>query len=392
MGAAVACVQVDTADTDITELPGALILALTGTNGTTAATGSDDSGDGVTTTTITRTKYVYVTSRNDNTLGIFSFDNDTGVITATGASPYALGATQGPIGICMHPTMQYVYVAVRDANATRGFSIDSTSGNLTELGGSPYAGGSQPWDCEVTPDGNWLYTAFFGGGNSTNYFSISSGVPTLLGAVSTGGNTAQSLKVSGDGQYLFASHTNSTDISALSINPSTGALTANAGSPYAGGSFNRQIALSPNGDFAYVPIRNDNNMRIYSISGGVLSEIGVGSPQTLSGLGMGAAVSPDGNYVYVGEQTSNLVRIFSRDQSTGQLSPIGTDMPVSNPQTLYFEPGGKFLFVMSTAASANVIVFQYNSADGQLTHVTGSPFSFGNGIHQAAFVSETITQ
>ena len=294
----------------------------------------------------------------------------------------------------MHPTQKSLYVAERSANAVAGYSIDATTGQLTSLAGSPYTAGTQPWDCEVHPNGNFLYVANFGGGSNLSLYSIdpTTGVPTGVGTLATGGNTSQSLAFSSDGGFLFASHTTTTTVTVNSVNPSTGALSAVGGSPFAAGNFMRQLALTPSQNFLYVPSRNDSNYRIYSVASGMLTETGA-SPFGVTGQAMAAAVSPDGSFLYTGQQTANTITGYSLNASNGNPTALVlAPTSVSFPQTLFFEPGGKFLFSLSSSAEGNLNVFTWNTSTGELTNAAASPHGFGDSPYQAAFLTETVAQ
>jgi 6-phosphogluconolactonase (cycloisomerase 2 family) len=379
-----ACLQFESATTDITETPGLSLFALLASGATGATDGNS----------IVRTKYVYVTFRNEDTVRILDFNPDTGALTESAAgSPVAVGMQ--PIGICMHPTQQYLYVVERNSNSVAGFSIDAATGALMALPGSSYAtSGAQPWDCEVHPNGNFLYVVNFGGANDVSLYSIdpATGVPTAGAAQASGGNSSQSLLFSQDGSVLFASYTNSADVTSNTVNPTTGALAAVGGSPFAAGAFNRQLALTPDESFLYVPSRNDSNFRIYSNAAGVLTQTGA-SPFAGVGQVQGAVVSPDGNFLYTGQQTANNIVGHSLDPATGNPTVLaGGPVAAAGPQNLFFEPGGGYLFAFSSSAANGVDVFQWNSTTGALTAAPGSPHTFGDSPYQAVFFTETVTQ
>ncbi|MEQ9364274.1 MAG: beta-propeller fold lactonase family protein [Leptospirales bacterium] len=334
----VACLRFEPETTDITEGPGLSLYLL--------LSGSASAGAGE---TVVRTKFVYITFRNDNHVRIFQFDNATGGLTEATAAGSPVTTGNQPIGICMHPTQRFLYVVERTGNAVAGYSINAATGALTPLAGSPYASGTQPWDCEVHPNGGFLYAAAFGAGANLRLFSIDPGTGVLTAGIvqATGGNTSQSLVFSNDGSVLFASHSSSPDVTSNTVNPTTGAVTAFGGSPFAAGTFMRQLALTPTENFLYVPSRSDSNVRIYSNAAGALAQTG-GSPFGSTGQVQGAAVSPDGRFLYTSQQTANTVAGFSIDGPTGNLTALGTGPnAVAFPQTLYFEPGAGYLFSVS---------------------------------------------
>ena len=83
--------------------------------------------------------------------------------------------------------------------------------------------------------------------------------------------------VTPNGAYLYSANYGSGSVSAYSIDPSTGALTPVAGSPFAAQSHPRGAALDPTGSFLYVTNEGSNSITEYAISPstGALTLIGV---------------------------------------------------------------------------------------------------------------------
>jgi DNA-binding beta-propeller fold protein YncE len=81
------------------------------------------------------------------------------------------------------------------------------------------------------------------------------------------------------GKFAYVTNAGSNNISGYTINPSTGALTAIAGSPFAAGFSPISVAVDPNGKFAYVANWEGNNVSGYTINPntGALTAI-AGSP------------------------------------------------------------------------------------------------------------------
>ena len=372
------CLQFEAVDTDITEAPG--ILALLALVQSTNASQQ-----------IRRAKFVYISYRNDNNIRGFAFDYDTGGLTEVAGSPFPTGAD--PIGICLHPNNRFLYVADYNSMSITGYAADPDTGALTPLAGSPYATGTNPWDCAIHPNGNFLYVTLLGTLNNMPLYNIdtNTGALTAGTAQTTSANTSQSILLNADGSRMFASHSGATALSSMTVNLTTGAVGQVPGSPYAAGNFTRQLALSSDELFLYVPSRGDSNTRIYANTSGTLAEI-AGSPVAGGGQVMASAISPDGNYFYTGEQTSNVLRGYSRNTTTGAITALGPTHAAAFPQTLFFEPGGTYLFALSSAAAGNTAVFRYNSSDGTLTEVAASPHGFGDSPYQAVFVTETVSQ
>ena len=137
-------------------------------------------------------RFVYAGMGN-NTLYGFSINQTTGVLTPLASFPVTLVAFAGSDveQMVFDPSNRFMYVA-DDASSIQGYSFDSVTGALTAIAGSPFAADHRSQGLTIDPSGKFLYSA-----NDSD--------------IPCGG-----------------------DITAYSINPTTGALTAITGSPYAG--------------------------------------------------------------------------------------------------------------------------------------------------------------
>ncbi len=75
----------------------------------------------------------------------------------------------------------------------------------------------------------------------------------------------QGVTVDPSGRFLYVANLASSNVSAYTIDPATGALTEVAGSPFAAGTAPRTVAIDPAGQFAYVANVNSNNVSAYTI-------------------------------------------------------------------------------------------------------------------------------
>jgi 6-phosphogluconolactonase (cycloisomerase 2 family) len=202
-------------------------------------------------------------------------------------------------------------------------------------------------------EGNtFVYTNNDGGANTVSGFSVNSisgpaygtltpvpGSPKMTGGTGTNGGFYASNRVTSTitRHFLYASNTGSNNISAFSIDVTTGALTS-IGLPVATG--------------------------------------GVGFP------GISMAVTPNGRFLYAGNGGSNNISVFSIG-STGALTLIGSPVAVpSSPDGMKISPNGKFLSVAFPNLGSTGKVGMYSiAANGSLAPVSGSPFTAtGNGV------------
>lgn len=236
-------------------------------------------------------------------------------------------------------------------------------------------------------------------------------------------------------------------ISAYTVNPSTGALTAVPTSPFntkaSGGGGTLFIDVDPTSRFLYVPNRGADSVSVFSIAAsGALTEIS-GSPFNTAGSDAFAVkLHANSQFLYVANRSSDDITVFSIGPS-GALTPVETPISTDgDPHHLFMDPKGRFLYVsiwgegyaidgyaihqdgsltyipgaFQTASlkrpqsgmvdstgkfllvanyyGDNVTVFSIDQTTGDLTEVTaqGSPFAAGNGpFHVVEFAAAGVT-
>jgi 6-phosphogluconolactonase (cycloisomerase 2 family) len=171
---------------------------------------------------------------------------------------------------------------------------------------------------------------------------------TALSPATIGTNTdGQTLVISPDGKYLYATCYGSAAIDAYSIG-TNGQLTALTVPSY---SVPNAIgaAISPDGKYLYCP--SGSVVAQFSIgSSGALTQL---SPATASGTGVGNtsfAVTPDGKYGYLGVFNGGFpgspVDQFSIGASGALTALSPSSVAAGNaPQWILAEPAGNYIFV-----------------------------------------------
>ncbi len=158
-----------------------------------------------------------------------------------------------------------------------------------------------------------------------------------------------------------------------------------AGSPFEVEYNTRSVAVDPSGRFAYVTMSlypDSNGISAFTIdpSSGALTEV-AGSPYAALDDPMSIAIDPSGKFVYVANNFSDNVSAFTIDAATGALtevpgSPFATQ---DNPTSIAIYPTGRFVYVVN-AGSDSVSVFAVDPATGTLAEVPGSPFVAGDNL------------
>lgn len=269
-------------------------------------------------------------------------------IIAAAFAVFLFGAFRGSVAAqSTSPTYLFLLEGKGVPTGTiHGFSVNPSTGALSEVPGSPFSAGLGPAQIVVDP---------------TN-------------------------------RFLYVTNQNSNDITGFSIDAGTGSLTLLPGSPFFIGAEPVTLGVDPTGRFLYVFAE----MIIFGASQEVLFEYSMDSvsgaltPTTSSPVtwepGPGILVTSivfnaAGNMAYLGQSTSNArqgpILICSVDFTTGALTQVASAQPTSiEADELSMTPAGNFFFSTSRP-NDEVDAFTIGAA-GQLSEVSGSPYTVGN--------------
>ena len=291
--------------------------------------------------------YIFVPA---GTCGIGAYNlTVAGSFTAVTGSPFVLGSPNSqPQYVVVTPSGKYMY-AIDAANSNLiAASVDAATGALTEVTGSPYALGVQPQWMAVDPASKFLYVV-----NNNN-----------------GTTNAQ--------------------ISAFSINATTGQLTAISGSPFLSGVRASGISVTPSGKYLLVAnavnqsLAEPGNVSVFSIgTGGGLTQV-VGSPFAVEGQNQptNITVDPGGVYAYVSE-AGDAVSVMSLNPTSGNLTSVKgspftvSGNPANRPSGVTTDPTGRFLYVPEDSGPTTAM--SVNLSNGNLTVASTTGVSFSSG-------------
>jgi 6-phosphogluconolactonase (cycloisomerase 2 family) len=231
----------------------------------------------------------------------------------------------------------------------------------------------------------FAYVANSGGDNNISAYSInpSTGVLTeIKGSPFPAGIDPISMAVHPNGKYIYAVNYQSYNISAYSINPNTGLLTTIKEGPYSTESpvF---VTVAPSGKFVYA-INIDGYISIFKVNTatGSLTTI-KGSPFRVQKRINGVAFDPSGKMVLMTDYSLNSILSYSINDTTGTLTKIReTRIKSGNPGFITIHPTGKFAFVYNRD-SFSLSVYTINIRTGHLNEVKGSSFQVGRLIDVA---------
>ena len=329
-------------------------------------------------------KFAYVANENSSNVSAYAIDRTTGALTSVPGSPFAAGSL--PFSVAVDSSGKFAYVANFASNNVSAYTIDRTTGALSPVPGSPFAASTNPFSVAVDPSGNFAYVANGCGDPACSLGNVSAyTIDRTTGALSpvpgspfAAGSFPSSVTVDSSGNFTYVANFFSNNVSAYSINRTTGALSPIPGSPFAAGSNPRSVTAHPSANFAYVA-NGGGNISAYTIdrTTGALSPV-PGSPFAAGSNPPSVAVDPTGNFAYVANASSDNVSAYSIDRTTGSLSPVpGSPFAeASIPFSVAVDPSGKFAYV-ANEGSSNVSAYTIDQTTGSLSPVPGSPFAAG---------------
>jgi len=297
------------------------------------------------------TEALYIINQGDDSISAYKGDVTMSSLTAVAGSPFATGTTPSAVTLG-----SAVYVVNRGSNSVSVLAVAPTSDVLSPVAGSPFATGSGPTNLAIDP---WQKIAVVGNSASANVSAYLigtggtlmevAGSPFAAGTSPVSASIFQVRDASGiDHEYVYVLNGGSNNISAFSVNTTTGFLAPVAGSPFATGTNPTFLSLDPTARFLYVTNGGSSNVSGYAI------DAPTGALQSLPG-------SP---------------------------YPCGT-----GPRSLTFDHMGDYVYV-ANGGSGDISGYAINAVgglpdSGALTAVPGSPFS--SGINVDAVTTYTVT-
>ena len=353
-------------------------------------------------------EFAYVANSNVNNVSAYAIDSATGALSAVAGSPFTTG--QGPT-VTVDPSGRFAYVANYSDNNVSAYTINGSTGALREIAGSPFAAGTLPISVTVDPLGRFAYVVNtcrsashcrFGNVSAYTINSSTGALRAVAGSPFPAGSAPLSVTVDSSGQFAYVlNYCDSScavgTVSAYTINSSTGVLTAVAGSPFATGNGPRSVTVDPSGQFAYVANGEADTVSAYTInsSTGALSAI-AGSPFAAGDFPDSVTVDPSGRFAYVAN-SGDTVSAYTISSSTGALRAVsGSPFAAGTfPDSVTADPSGRFAYVVSElsfdCSAGTVSAYTIDSSTGALSAVAGSPFAAGGGPYSVAIARQTQT-
>ena len=299
----------------------------------------------------------------------------SGIITGIKNSD-PITATYSTTAIATSPVGTYpITLALVDPAGKLGnYTVTSTNGTLT---------------VNAAPTANFLFVNNqAAAGNSIASYSVAvdGSLTALAGSpVATGGlganaacSSVNRLALSAGNNLLFVSNGGDRSISAFTIDPTSGALTAAAGSPFASGltlDACSGISLSATPDGRFLMASSNGQIKTFSIgAGGVLTSLSTAANPVVPNASM--KISANGQLLAVSNGAS--VSVFSINPDGSLTAVAGSPFAEAGTGTLAgldFSSTSGLLFGAEASATAAFADAWTIGGNGALSSVAGSPFS-----------------
>jgi len=291
---------------------------------------------------------------------------------------------------------KFLYVPMSNSTV-QAFTIDRTSGALTPVAGSPFSAPGGADSAVSDPAGRFLFV----GGENIGEIAVFQINPITGLLTSSPGSpfqsfnliSADSMTVDGGGKFLYVGQLSpSNPVAAFSIDQNNGAIAQIAGSPFplgvatvhadASGKFLLGVAgILDSGNSI-----SDHHVYVFSIDATTGAPTAVaGSPFLTTSAPFEFALHPGGKFVYTfGSDSSGAVTAmegFQINTTTGALSALPgspfTTLPIVSD--CQFDQGGGQAFCIDALFGRKFSVFTTNPTTGALTH-TVSDLSVSNNF------------
>ena len=174
-------------------------------------------------------RFVFVPHTGPNAIFQFTFDAQTGKLTANAAAAkVATGERTGPRHLVFHPAKGVAYVDNEQGGSVTAYALDPKAGTLKPLQTvatlpGDFKGDNACAELRSHPSGKFLYVANRGHDSVACFTLDAEGRLTAAGQVATE-KTPRSFDLDPSGKFLFAGGEASGKVAAYRIDPDTGGL------------------------------------------------------------------------------------------------------------------------------------------------------------------------
>ena len=327
--------------------------------------------------------YVYVAAQDDNKIGVYTMDADTGALTHQADVAMA----GGPSLLAISPDKRTLYVSLREALGLSSHRIDPSTGGITETGSVTV----EDWPAYLATDrtGRHLLVAFYGGARAGVY---PIGADGELGGPPTESLTtadgAHAILTDRSNRFAYVPHIAYVQDNVLEppknipgpnviyqfrFDADTGRLTPNDPLVLEMDGFlgPRHYCFHPSLDVVYFSDEQGSSVTAYNMD----SEGRLSAFQTISTLPEGHTerntcsqiqMTPDGSLLFVPNRGHNSIASFAVDPGTGALTAAGRASTEAVPSAFSLDPQGRYVFGAGSA-TGRLSSHRIDGATGEMT-------------------------
>ena len=358
-------------------------------------------------------QYLYIASRGNDAVTVFHRDRVTDALKFVESEQDGVNGVNGlggAFGLTVSPDGNHVYVVGDSDQAMAVFKRDTSTGTLDYV--DSYFDGTDGVDglngtrgVTVSPDNKHVYVTG-GGENAVAVFgrNTTTGELQFLTAYKDGNGDIDGIRgsarilVSPDNRHVYVSANVDNAVTVFNRDESDGTLdyvdsyTDDIDAAYG-------LAISPNGNHLYVTSANNDSVVVFSRDSetGRLTHVesktnGIADVTGLK-LPLDVSISPDGAHVYATGESSNALVVFSRDELTGRLTYVESQIDdiddvdgLVSPASVLVNPDGNFVYATSHGDAA-VAVFRRASSQLKIHKVLVNAdelvenIDFGNAVN-----------
>jgi 6-phosphogluconolactonase len=311
---------------------------------------------------------VYV-GASDNRIHVYELDPGTLALTPRSD----VQAASGPTFLAFDPGRKFL-VAVNEGNASiESFAIDGEDGALSRVDGAS-SGGNGPAHISMTPDGAFALVANYTAGTAAAVPVSATGELGEGGASVSPGAKAHQIVTNAAGTVAYVPCLGDDEIVVYGL--AGGQLSEKSSASVADGAGPRHIALHPTRPLAYVLNELASTVTTFSVAAdGALTSIDTRSAldEDFRGNNSGAEIEvhPSGRFLYASNRGSDTIAVFTIGED-GKPTLVGnTPTGGGHPRHFSLVLGGTALLVANRDAD-NITGFRVDPETGALTRVGGS--------------------
>lgn len=304
--------------------------------------------------------YVYTSLDTIDFVGQLTMNHSTGLLTSSGIVP----AGDGPNGIRVDPSGKFLFTGDFYGGTISQFLINQTTGALTANTTPTVLVGLNPRNLVITPDGRYLYLVSQGTQTIRAYAIQADGTLIFIDTYSTTIGQSQ-IQISRNGNFIFYLSSTLTELVSHRINYTDGTLTQAGVSVTFPNDGSGNVATHPNGNFLY--LGSYPTLMVFSLDPETGSMNFVDSVTHSMGIN-GSAIHPNGLFYYAVHLNEGIIAWYKIDPITGKIvyASSVTGYTTDSLRFIVIDPTGRFAYVAANNGS-NLFQFSINQTTGELT-------------------------